>query len=441
MERLARLDKLKDGNLAHFCIISYLVPTVDQSQALRLVTMNPQYDRILSAAQQNRPDVIHAMVTEMGCPPGHGNQVGQTALHIASLWGNREAVAALIELGAPVNAQNRMGGSTPLHMAVSSSKEPFSNRIECARMLIAAGADPEIADFGYGKASGSTPLDTLEDEVESGMLQDDDNVQELRVVLTGGGVIQRPALFDLIDADDLEGTNTLLEEFTEGLIDVDRKTGLTPLQYAVDKLLLSIDPDGGEEAQGHSSKKLADIIEALLKHGADANASIKKRVKRGDDASMLLTDDGSDKPLHKLCTELATLYASSSSDDVIAKGAMDAVEKVTSAFVKIGGAKPEEATMLLLHDACRRGNLRMVQFLIEVIGVDINRRGRQGLTPLHFGSRSGRTEIVEWLLSYKGVDGVAVDTTIQDDRGKTALDAARANDKADIVALLENVTN
>ena len=156
---------------------------------------------------------------------------------------------------------------------------------------------------------------------------------------------------------------------------------------------------------------------------------------------MLLTDDGSDKPLHKLCTELATLYASSSSDDIIAKGAMDAVEKVTSAFVKIGGAKPEEATMLLLHDACRRGNLRMVQFLIEVIGVDINRRGRQGLTPLHFGSRSGKTEIVEWLLSYKGVDGVAVDTTIQDDRGKTALDAARANDKADIVALLENVTN
>ena len=403
--------------------------------------MNAQYDRILSAAQQNRPDVIHAMVKEMSCPPGHGNQVGQTALHIACLWGHREAVAALIELGAPVNAQNRMGGSTPLHMAVSSSKEPFSNRIECARMLIAAGADPEIADFGYGKASGSTPLDTLEDEVESGMLQDDDNVQELRMVLTGGGGIQRPALFDLIDVDDLESIKTLFEESTEGLVDVDRKTGLTPLQYAVDKLLLSIDHDSGEEGQGHSSKKLADIIEALLKHGADANASIKKRVKRGDDASMLLTDDGSDKPLHKLCLELTTLYASSSSDDdIIAKGAIDAVEKVASALVKIGGAKPEKATMLLLHDACRRGNLRMVQFLIEVVGVDINHRGRQGLTPLRFGARSGRAEIVEWLLSYKGVDGITVDTTIQDDRGKTALDAARANYKADIVALLEEVT-
>ena len=400
--------------------------------------MNAQYDRILSAAQQNRPEVIHAMVKEMGCPPGHGNQVGQTALHISCLWGHREAVAALLELGAPVNAQNRMGGSTPLHMAVSSSKEPFTNRIECARMLIAAGADPEIADFGYGKASGSTPLDLLEDEVESGMLADDDNVQELRMVLTGGGVIQRPAIFDLVDVDDLESIKTLLEESTEGLVDIDRKTGLTPLQYAVDNLLLSIDPD---EGQSHSCQKLADIIEALLEHGGDANASIKKRVKRGDDASMLMADDGSDNPLHKLCLELAQLYASSSSSDVIAKGAIDAVEKVTSAFVKVGGAKPEEATVLLLHDACRRDNLRMVQFLVDVVGADINHRGRQGLTPLHFGSRSGRTEIVQWLLSYKGVDGVAVDTTILDDRGKTALDAARANDKADIVALLENVSD
>ena len=262
------------------------------------------------------------------------------------------------------------------------------------------------------------------------------------MVLTGGGGIQRPALFDLIDVDDLESIKTLLEESTEGLVDVDRKTRLTPLQYAVDKLLLSIDSDGGDEGQGHSSKKLADIIEALLKHGADANASIKKRVKRGDDASMLMTDDGSDNPLHKLCLELAQLFAAaSSSDDIIAKGAIDAVEKVAGAFVKVGGAKPEEATVLLLHDACRRGNVRMVQFLVEVVGVDINHRGRQGLTPLHFGSRSGRKEIVQWLLSYKGVDGVAVDTTILDDRGKTALDAARANDKPDIVVLLENVTD
>ena len=89
-------------------------------------------------------------------------------------------------------------------------------------------------------------------------------------------------------------------------------------------------------------------------------------------------------------------------------------------------------------NACRRGNLIMVQFLIESIGVNPNHRGRQGLTPLHFGARSGRTEIVEWLLSYKGAE---VDANILDDRGKTALDAARANDKTDIVALFEKVVD
>ena len=401
--------------------------------------MDPQYDRILSAAQQNRPDIIRTMINEMGCPPGYANQVGQTCLHIASLWGHREAVETLLELGAPVNAQNRMGGSTPLHMAVSSSKEPFSNRIDCARMLIAAGADPELADFGYGKASGSTPLETLEDEVESGMIADDDNVQELRKVLTAGGAIQRSKLFDLIDVIDVEGIKTLLAEYADGVNEFDRKTGLTPLQYAVDKLLLAINPeDDEEEAQNQSSSqgKLADMIEVLLKAGADARAEPKRRAKRGDDPSMLLTNDGSDTPLHRLCVELAPLYASSS-DDIIAKGAIDAVEKVAAAFVTVGGAEPKEATTLLLHDACRRGNLSQVQFLIESIGVNPNHRGRQGLTPLHFGARSGRTEIVEWLLSYKGAE--VVDANILDDRGKTALDAARANDKADIVSLLEKV--
>lgn len=402
--------------------------------------MDPQYDRILSAAQQNRPDVIRTMIKEMGCPPGHGNQVGQTALHIASLWGNRDAVEALLELGAPVNAQNSMGGSTPLHMAVSSSKEPFSNRIDCARMLIAAGADLELADFGSGKASGSTPLDTLEDDVESGMIADDDNVQELRKVLTAGGAIQRSKLFDLIDIHDLEGIKTLLVECAEGLNEFDRKTGLTPLQYAVDKLLLAINPEGdGEEAQDQSFSqgKLADMIELLLKFGADASAEPKRRAKRGDDPSMLLTNDGSDTPLHRLCMELVPLYASSS-DSIIAKGAIDAVEKVAKSFVTVGGAEPKEATTLLLHDACRRGNLVMVQFLIESIDVNPNHRGRQGLTPLHFGARSGRTEIVKWLLSYKGAE---VDANILDDRGKTALDAARANDKTDVVALFEKVVD
>jgi ankyrin repeat protein len=34
------------------------------------------------------------------------NQFGQTALHVASLWGNAETVKTLLDLGADVNIQN-----------------------------------------------------------------------------------------------------------------------------------------------------------------------------------------------------------------------------------------------------------------------------------------------------------------------------------------------
>lgn len=32
--------------------------------------------------------------------------MGQTALHVASLWGNQDAIRVLIQLGANPNAQN-----------------------------------------------------------------------------------------------------------------------------------------------------------------------------------------------------------------------------------------------------------------------------------------------------------------------------------------------
>jgi ankyrin repeat protein len=50
--------------------------------------MNPEWDVLLSASQKNRPDLIRAYVTERGIDPSHANAVGQSALHIAALWGH-----------------------------------------------------------------------------------------------------------------------------------------------------------------------------------------------------------------------------------------------------------------------------------------------------------------------------------------------------------------
>jgi len=389
------------------------------------------------AAQRNQPLEIHRLVKAEGVSASHSNPVGQSALHVASLWGHVQAVKALLDLGAPVNAQNNLTGATPLHMTVSSSKEPVENRIECARMLVAAGADTDLPDHGYGSRTGRTPLDVLEDDVENGIVgDDDDNTKSFRLVLSGGGgaAAERSAIFDLVDNVDVDGIRTMLsnrgdgsgvdDNATANLSERDNATGLTPLQYALEKLL-SLDVAGTAD---QTQEGLVSILLSMLRNGADPNAELKRRRKRRDHE--MQADDGSDMPLHTVCLALSLAYSSSSDSS-------HSLERVASAMVKEGGARPGQPTILLLHDACRRGNLSTVQFLIDSIGIDPNIPGRQGLTGLHFASRSGRTDIVEWLLSYEKDGYRAVDVTIVDDRGKTALDAARVNEKADVVALLE----
>ena len=48
---------------------------------------NPDWDLLLSAAQKNNVAKIREMVAN-GVDPSHANGVGQSALHIAALWGH-----------------------------------------------------------------------------------------------------------------------------------------------------------------------------------------------------------------------------------------------------------------------------------------------------------------------------------------------------------------
>ena len=80
----------------------------------------PEWDLILSAAQKNSPLDIRGYVTQKGVPASHANGVGQSALHIAALWGHVECVQVLCELGANPNATNHLTAATPLIMALQS---------------------------------------------------------------------------------------------------------------------------------------------------------------------------------------------------------------------------------------------------------------------------------------------------------------------------------
>ena len=134
-------------------------------------------------------------------------------------------------------------------------------------------------------------------------------------------------------------------------------------------------------------------------------------------------------PLHivtsSVCSSITTMAPPSS----------EIVSEVGSAIVRelrSHGAKLGSVTMALLPDAAKRGRVRAVEFLLRSAGVDPNYRGRQGMTSLILASRSGRTDVVKFLLEKESSDIVG----ITDDAGKGAIDYARANGKEDIVRLL-----
>lgn len=74
----------------------------------------------------------------------------------------------------------------------------------------------------------------------------------------------------------------------------------------------------------------------------------------------------------------------------------------------------------------------MVQFLVDILGVDANFRGRQNMTALHFAARGGKVDVVKWMLE----SCPAIEVNAVDGAGKRPLDYAIANGKEDIVGLL-----
>jgi tankyrase len=95
---------------------------------------------------------------------------GVTALHHAVRFRSPSAVKTLLEHGARVNQACRRNGSTPLHRAVTQTGAPGTAgrqgaAIEIIRLLLAAGADPVIAN-----KSGRKPADYVTDEAIKSLL-------------------------------------------------------------------------------------------------------------------------------------------------------------------------------------------------------------------------------------------------------------------------------
>ncbi len=213
------------------------------------------------------------------------------------------------------------------------------------------------------------------------------------------------------------------------------------MYIATQKLYDLIDLNDDEDAEFiKQAQLLSQIILALLGKKADPHALPKLKKSALDSSATSKSTRATDilAMLYLICKAMTSQYHTFSEDGNV-KGQL---ESVAVGFIQ-AGAHVSPSIQQMMHDSARRGNVENVKFWIEKLGVDPNAQGRQGLTPLHFAARSGRVELVNWLLSVGdssgdgGVDGKKVDLSITDDRGKTALDAAKSNGHEEVFKLLE----
>jgi len=230
------------------------------------MNMAPAPDQILSFARDNNAGGIKAMIAAK-CSPSFCNRMGQSALHIAALWGSRDAVEALLAAGADKNAMNKLGRQAPLH-AAAMGRGPADRRAECIKLLLRYQAD-----LNQAAAGGELPLDVANDEVVSLALGEaplilHKAVRERSTLALENALGQVPAVFTL-GAPSLESR--------------DRDSGMTAAHTAADaawraglEMLLGAraDPNSQDRTQqtpAHAAVLAGDwaCLESLLRARAD----------------------------------------------------------------------------------------------------------------------------------------------------------------------------
>ncbi|KAL3905591.1 MAG: hypothetical protein SGARI_004386 [Bacillariaceae sp.] len=406
----------------------------------------PEWDLILSAARNNRPmDIWNLVKGPTKVAPNHSNAAGQTALHIAALWGHVDCVALLVsaDVGANPNAQNKITGAAPLHMAIQSKKITEGTRLNLViDVLLEAGADKTLAD-----AFGHLPVDCISNETPSR----ETVWNKLHVI------VPPPPMFEAI----LQGDFTRMIELFYAAKKSPHELACqmyrerTTVQAIVDVMVTCV-VDAFAPAEVWMEADL-HALQILLTCGAPTNAAFvgdkgkwneynPDEDEVGDQWKIPNTAPVLNRYIenNKISSE-EEQQSSSLHLPPIVRLWLEACQAVddrhqlnTKSLSKILYIKPaplltKDEISKYWHNAARRGHLLMLQALHEYLPnfFGVNCENRQGMTALHFAARSGRTEVLRFLLSLPNVD-----IWKQDALGKTALDAATVNGHTAAIELL-----
>ncbi|KAI0146016.1 ankyrin repeat-containing domain protein [Hypoxylon sp. NC0597] len=291
-----------------------------------------------TAASCGHPEMIRLLVRN-GADVNIRDEDLISPVYEACLWGNPEAVAALADLKANLNLKAVANQDEPGWSPLASAT--VDNNVDCVRILLDNGADPETTVDFWGTPLGSA--------VGRGYL-------EICQLLLGKGAnpnhksIMPPILVHAVNSTikdhRLEIVKLLVEK--KAALDAKDTDGNTALFWAC----WSDDPD------------MPHVIEYLLEHGADVNC-------RNDDDTV---------PIHVAATrdDVALLHLLLRKKDINLE-ALDS-SKSTPLMMAV---KSERITKILLDK-----------------GADPNTRPDDNYPALVHAVRAGQTEAVRLLVQY-----------------------------------------
>jgi ankyrin repeat protein len=294
--------------------------------------------------------VFRAVWLLAACLPGI-LEAGTSGLADAAMHRDRDAVRALLERKADVNAP-QADGATALHWAARW------NDLETADLLLAAGANPMAAN-----RDGATPMFLACENGSAGMIER---------LLRAGADANAPvlphgetALMMAARSGNAGAVSVLLAHGAE-VNAKERLRGTTALMWAAE--------------QGH-----ADVIKLLASHGADIGAQ-----------SLIFTP-----PYYRRGLGLAPSAGGRRPGDVPAKGGLtallfaaregsrEAVQELVSAGAAINQTAADGTSPLLV--ATQNGFYDVARFLLDH-GADSNLANGKGWTPLYLAVKNRNVE-------------------------------------------------
>ncbi|KAL7299690.1 hypothetical protein TKK_0007446 [Trichogramma kaykai] len=294
-----------------------------------------------------------------GTDVNYTDKSGLTYFHVACWFGRTDVVKKFLELGQDPDLICPREKSSPLHWAMQRRNK------EVAELLLRAGADPNTVD-----ECGMAPLNIICEN--------------------HGDVDLARMLFELSD-----------EKYRPLQINAQNDKGNTPLHLAV-------------------KRGTANLVEVLLRHGADSNATNNKGMtplhllcKKYEDPSLLNLFLGINDQLGR---EVLIDVLDNSGTTPLAWALASHNIRSAEVLLRLGA---DTSLGTPLNRICYYGD-RWVELFFEVIDgknqvVDINARDNDGYTPLHVAVCCGNRNSMELLLR-RGVDPNLVNNS-----GMTAL--------------------